>query len=246
MIENQLSRYGAISKVYPFTTGKAFFLVNATEQAQPLFGLQFPNDKDGVPRVYTTWAAVITACQANTDADVVIVSPLFTVAPTKSQQQALDAVGVVTIQAGSNLPDGSYIAATLTAPTLASTTTNSWFSITGRVELIDIEGEVTTTTVGATGTNGKFTLVPTVGSTTDLCATGTTTSLAIGGQLYITGTLATALQVSTAGAYLRQSAPIILQAGTLQFITNATTTGNVKTRLRYKPIDPGAFVAPLI
>lgn len=245
MIENQQSRYGAISKVYPFTTGKAFFLVNASEQAQPLFGLQFPNDKDGVPRVYTTWAAVITACQANTDADVVIVSPLFTTPPTKAQQQALDAAGVVTIQAGSNLPDGSYIAATLTAPSLAATTTNSWFSITGRVELLDIEGEISTT-VGATGTNGKFTVVPTVGSTTDMCATGTTTSLPVGAQLYITGTLATALQTTTQAVYLRQASPLILQAGTLQFITNATTTGNVKTRLRYKPIDPGAFIAPLI
>jgi hypothetical protein len=244
IVENQLSRYGAVSKSVPLTTGKMFFLVSPTEYALPGLQSSFPNDGSGVPRVYTTWASVISACQAYTDADVVIVSPLFTTAPTKAQQLQLDACEVVVWQAGENLPDGSYIAATMSAPSLATTTTEQLFQVNGRIELIDILGEVQTTT-GATIT-AKFTNVPTVGSTTDLCATGNIAGLNPGAQMNITGTLATPMQTTTQSVFLKQAAGLILTAGTLQLTQSQTTTGNVKYRIRYKAIDPGAFVLPLI
>jgi len=243
-MENQNSRYGAISKSYPMVTGKAFFLVNASEFAAAEYIKKYPVDSDGVVRVYTTWAAVISAIQANTDYDVVIVSPLFTTAPTKAQQLQLDAAGCVVWQAGQLLPDGSYLAATATALSLATATTNGIFAVTGRVELIHALGEVTTTSIG-TGANAKLTMVPTVGSTTDLCATATTSSLPVGANLTITGTLANAMVTTVQGAFIKQATPIILTAGTLNLVTSATTVGNVKYRLVYRALDPGAFVTPL-
>lgn len=244
IVESQLTRYGAIAKHYPLVTGKVFFLMSATEAALPGFLSSYPNDGQGVPRIYTTWASVIAACQATVDSDVVIVSPLFTTAPTTAQQLQLDACGVVTLQAGANLPDGSYLAATATAVSLAQSTTNALFQVNGRIELIDIIGEVQTTT-GATVT-AKFTNVPNVGSTTDLCATGNIAALNPSYQIFITGTLANTIQSTGGSVFLKQAASLILRAGTVQLITSQTTTGNVKVRVRYKPLDPGAFVSPLV
>jgi hypothetical protein len=242
---NQLSRYGGISKAYPLTTGSVYFLVNPTEYALQDFQNRYPAGGDGAAHVFTTWAAVITAIQTNTDFDTIIVSPLFTTPPTKAQQQQLDAAGAVVWQAGQILPDGSYLAATISAFSLANTTTTNLFGVSGRVLIDTVLGEVATT-IGAAAQNAKFTSLPTVGSTTDMCAVATTTGLVAGTQLYITGTLATALQTTVQSIYVKQATPLIMTAGTLQLVTSATTTGNVKVRVMYKALDPGAFVYPLL
>src|SRR5258705_13817894 len=104
---NQLSRYGAIAKYLPFTSGKAFFLVSSSEYAASTFLQAYPPDFEGAVRVFTDWASVITAVQATADNAVIVVSPLFTTAPTLAQIDSLNAAGVTTIQAGQNLPDGS-------------------------------------------------------------------------------------------------------------------------------------------
>lgn len=243
MRENQLSRYGAISKSYPMTTGKAFFLVSSTETSAAALLERYAPDGDGLTRVYTDWASVITACQVDTGADVIIVSPLFTTAPTIAQIDALNAAGVVTIQAGSNLPDGSYLA-TKAAAALDTATTVDLFQVNGRIKLLDIIGEVATT-IGATASGAKFLVLPTVGSTTDLCATTNIASLAVGGTMTITGTLATALTASVQGAIVAQTTPLLIKAGKIQLNTTQTTTGNVRYRVRYIALDPGAFVSPL-
>ena len=240
---NQLSRYGAIAKSQPLTTGKSFFLINASEYALAEFQEKYPPDGAGVVRVYTTWASVITALQANTDADVLFISPLFTTAPTAAQRISLEATGVITYQMGSALIDGTYLANK--APLdMSVTTTNNLFQVNGRIELIDIIGQVATT-IGATTMSAKFSIVPTVGSTTDLCATTDISSLAAGGQILITGTLATALTKTVQGAIVRQATPLIIKDGTLVLSTGATNTGNIAYKVRYKPLDPGAFVSSL-
>lgn len=240
---NQLSRYGAIAKFLPFVSGKTFFLVSATETALGEFLEKYAPDGAGTIRVYTTWASVITACQASTDADVIVVSPLFTTAPTLAQSLLLDAAGVVTIQAGSNLPDGSYVAATA-VKTLPASTTQNLFQVNGRIELLNILGEVTTV-FQTQANNFKFISAGTVGAAVDLCAVTNVTAAAVGSQLSITGTLATALVVTPASALVRQAAPLVITAGIIQGSTSATSTGAAKYRIHYKPLDAGAFVSPL-
>lgn len=239
---NQLSRYGAMSKGLPFTTGKTFFLVSSSEYANNNFLEAFPVDGDGINRVYSSWADVITAIQRTADASCVVVSPLFTTAPTLAQIDALNAAGVVTIQAGQNLPDGSYIA-TKAAFALATATTIDLFQSNGRIQLEELIAEVVTTLGSAQTT--KFLVLPTVGSSTDLCAAASVGSLAIGAYLGITGTFANPIVATTQGAIPRQAVSVVVKAGKIQLNNTQTSTGNLRVRVKYKPIDPGAFVSPL-
>lgn len=226
----------------PFVTGKYFFLVSPTEAAAAEFLNGFPNDKDGVPRVYTTWDAVIAACQADTGADAIVISPLFTTAPTDAQKDALNAANAVTVQAGLDLPDGSYLA-TKAPASFATATTISLFQVNGRVQLLDLVGEVATT-IGAAQTT-KFTFVPTVGSTTDLCAQANIANLAAGASLLITGTPSAALVATTQGAVANQASVLQLKAGTIQLVNAATSSGNVRVRVRYRSLEPGASISAL-
>jgi hypothetical protein len=70
---SQLSRYGAIAKMLPFTTGKIFFVVPSSETFLPVMQEMFPVDEDGVPRVYTTVQAAYDATTSGND-DVIILS----------------------------------------------------------------------------------------------------------------------------------------------------------------------------
>lgn len=83
MLENQLSRYGAISKSYPMiVTGKVFFAIHGTAEhvssstAGWLSNVQeeFPVDRDGVQRTYSTIQSAVTAT-TNGRGDVVYVGP---------------------------------------------------------------------------------------------------------------------------------------------------------------------------
>lgn len=242
--QSQLSRYGAIAKHYPLTTGAIFFLVNPNETAAANFLKDYPVGPGGTVHVYTTWAAVIAATQSSTDADVIVVSPLFITPPTQAQIAQLDAAQVVTLQAGQNLPDGSYIASKVAAA-LPQTTTLNLFQVNGRIRVLDIIGEVTTTIQTQTDAT-KLSIVPTVGTTVDLCATSNISAVPVGGQLSITGTLSAALVVTTTGgAFVEQAVPLIVAAGNIILNCAASNTGNVKWKIIYQPIDHGAFVSPL-
>jgi len=71
MKENQLSRYGALSRTLPMTMGKIFFIVNGSDSYAGELINEFPVDKDGVPRVYVASAAdASTSIQAALDACV--------------------------------------------------------------------------------------------------------------------------------------------------------------------------------
>jgi len=76
MFENQLSRYGAIAKVITDLgpTGKVFFAVSNSDTIYSDFLYEFPNDKDGVPRVYSTIQGALDAC-VDGRGDVVLVLP---------------------------------------------------------------------------------------------------------------------------------------------------------------------------
>ncbi len=77
-MENQLTRYGAIAKGVPFTTGKTFFVVQSTDKQYSKFANAFPPDDEGVVRVYTTIQSAVTAVAADTDpaaGHVILVKP---------------------------------------------------------------------------------------------------------------------------------------------------------------------------
>ena len=76
MKENQLSRYGAIAKVLKELgpTGKVFFAVSNADAIFAEFQHEFPRDRDGVDRVYSTIQGALDACVAGRG-DVVLVMP---------------------------------------------------------------------------------------------------------------------------------------------------------------------------
>jgi len=61
MLENQLSRYGAITKSLSLNKKKVFFVMDPDDNAYGDFQHEFPADKDGVERVHGTIQSAIDA-----------------------------------------------------------------------------------------------------------------------------------------------------------------------------------------
>src|SRR2546423_4097583 len=125
---------------------------------------------------------------------------------------------------------------------LPQTTNAPIFTIAGgRVFVRMLVGEVTTI-IQAQANNTKLTAVPTVGTSLDVCAVVDITALEVGGKLVPTGTLATALGKTVAGAALLMATPLVVAVGTLNLNCAASSTGNVKWSIWYSPLDDGAVV----
>lgn len=114
-LENQLSRYGAIAKAIPeLQPGAKVFLVSDSDDTTvgPLnLGNEFPVDKDGVARVYTTIQAAVNAASANRG-DVVLVLPGYDHTLGRADSWATAGVHVIGIGDGVSTPIVRYGAAT--------------------------------------------------------------------------------------------------------------------------------------
>lgn len=219
-------------------SGKVFILAEASGGNSLVLSRLFRPDSDGVQRIFSTWAAVITATSAGRG-DKILVSQGFTTAPTLAQLATLNTNGVVAEQLGGRIGDHyTTLRATSTLPATAST---AYFTVTGKVRIFDIIGEVTTV-VQTQLNNAKIVATPTVGAAVDICAVKDITGAAVGTMLNITGTFATAMVQTASGAYVAQAAPTVVAAGTINLSTSATNTGATKWLVRWEPIDPGAAI----
>jgi hypothetical protein len=236
MITNKNSGWGqAQIGGIPFTTGRVF-LVAATDDAnntaiQELFG---GYDKRGVQRVFSTYTLALEACVVGYG-DVIVASPDFDTAPTATELEEAATKGVTITETG-----GGDAVARATAA-LPATTAGALFTVTGKVKLIDIVGEVTTV-IQTQANDTKLIANPTVGADVDLCAALDITAGAVGTMYNITGTLASAMVATASGAFVAQAAPVIVAAGTIDLDCAATNTGEVKWVVNYEPIDPGAKI----
>jgi len=111
----------------------------------------------------------------------------------------------------------------------------------GRVAITQIVGEVTTI-IQNQATNAKLTANPTVGTSVDICANLNIQADEVGCLYGITGTVADALVGTNAGALAGQAKPIIVNDGSIDLETSASSTGAVKWAVYYVPIDDGAIV----
>ncbi len=127
------------------------------------------------------------------------------------------------------------------AATIPDTTQTAYFTVTGRVIITQIVGEVTTV-MDATATNIKLISNPTVGVDVDLCAQVGIAEDAVGTLYTITGTLAEAMIATTSGAVKAQANNIIITDGTIDLYSDATQTGATKWTLHYIPLDSGSSV----
>lgn len=130
-----------------------------------------------------------------------------------------------------------------TSATLPATTNQTLFTIAGgRVILTGIVGEVTTA-VQAQACAAKLTSAPTVGTAVDLCATLDITGDELGTLYGITGTFATAMVGTNAGATVLPTAVgLVIPIGVIRLNTAATNTGATKWSMTYIPLDDGATV----
>lgn len=105
MTENQLSRYGAISKSLDHLgpQGRVFFLVPSAADWSANFGNIFPTDSYGVPRVATSLAGALTGCVASRG-DVILALPGYTETLTAAFSLNKAGVSLIGIGQGSLRP----------------------------------------------------------------------------------------------------------------------------------------------
>lgn len=222
----------------PYTTGKLFVVADADSVGFNNIDDLYTNDREGVTRRFSTITLALAACTTGRG-DVIVLAPSFTTALTAAELLAAETKGVTIMQGGKNM-NGLYFENRALA-TLPATTATPYFTVTGRIKLVNIVGEVTTV-VQTQACNAKLISNPTVGSDVDLCAVLDITAAAVGAQFSITGTLANAMVKTTSGAGVFQAAPLLIQPGTIDFSTSATNTGATKWKIEYIPVDPGARV----
>lgn len=126
---------------------------------------------------------------------------------------------------------------------LPQTATGTLFTVAGgRILLTSIVGEVTTV-IQTQANNTKLVSTPTTGTAVDLCAVLDITADEVGCLYGITGTFATAMVGSNAGATVIPATRIVIPIGTIGLSCAASNTGSVKWSMTYVPLDDGASVA---
>jgi hypothetical protein len=129
-----------------------------------------------------------------------------------------------------------------TTSNLPQATQTAYFTVSGKVLITQIVGEVTTQ-IEAQETVIKLISNPTVGADVDLCVGLDTTGDAVGTIYNITGTLADTIVATTSGAVIAQASAIIVTAGTIDLDTdNDSSTGKTKWTLHYIPLDENTTV----
>lgn len=130
------------------------------------------------------------------------------------------------------------------AASLPQSTAAAIFKVQGgRVQILELAGEVTT--VFQSGTNNmKIYHDPDNGnSNVDLCANLDVTAKAVGTILRVNGDLSDALEAaSDAQELLGDYKPMVVNAGSLMLNCSASKTGAAKWSILWRPLDPGARV----
>lgn len=133
---------------------------------------------------------------------------------------------------------------------LPQTAAAGLFRITGgKVRILSIIGEVTTL-IQTQANNTKLQFVSVApGSTTDMCAVLDITAKAVGSLFSITGTLATAMKVTTNNMVVPADdlarPGMVLGPGDIKLNCAASNTGAVKWTINYEKVDEGANIALL-
>lgn len=127
------------------------------------------------------------------------------------------------------------------AASLPQTTQTAYFTITGRVIVTQLVGEVTTVIQNQANAT-KWISNPTVGADVDICATNDIDNDAVGTVYTLTGTLADAMVATTSGAVQAQPNGILLTAGTLDLSCAASNTGATKWTIHYVPLDDNSEI----
>lgn len=130
---------------------------------------------------------------------------------------------------------------TRAADALPQTADEALFTVTGKVNIIQVIGTVTTICESA-GNNTKLKFNPSVGSDTDICAVVDLNAAAVGTLYTITGTIANAGILSPNAALPKQASPLLIDTGDIEIDCAASRTGALKWTVVWEPVDADATV----
>jgi hypothetical protein len=139
-------------------------------------------------------------------------------------------------------PDLGHRRSRATADVFTGSAVAIFTVVGGRVLVKQLLGEVTVAVGAGVTPDAKFQSNPTVGTTTDLCATASIASDEVGTLYGITGVRTAAMLESSSGGLPAQSNDVIVPAGNIEFICDENVTGSAKFDLWYVPLDNGARV----
>jgi hypothetical protein len=122
------------------------------------------------------------------------------------------------------------------AAALHANVTKPYFTVVGQVLLTGLLGLVT---VECGANSCVWTVVPTAGTTTDLCTAADINAAVVGDLIGITGVLATALTFG--GAVVQMMQPVAINAGTIDFHA-AAADGQTSWSVWYIPLSDGAYI----
>lgn len=105
-MENQLSRYGALSKFIPdlAPNAKVFFVGDSDDTGFVDFVNEFPPDKDGVVRVYSSMFDSTMVANLKANRDVVVVMPGYNETITTDKSLSVAGIRYVGLGSGNNRP----------------------------------------------------------------------------------------------------------------------------------------------
>ena len=133
------------------------------------------------------------------------------------------------------------ITVTRAASNLPATTSGNLFSVSGRIILTGIVGQVTTAIQAQANAIKLEAFLTAAAAATDLCATAESNGQGVGKLFGITGAPATA---ATFGYGVPQTNELFINGpGFIRLNTAATNTGQMSWTLTYVPLDDGAAVA---
>lgn len=232
--------FEAVAKGLPAKVGKTFYVSDTTGLYWNELNLQYPPDKDGIQLVYSTVTLALAACTA-AKGETVILAPDFTTVLTATEEDNAATKGVIVTWARKEI-GGNYWS-DRAAAALPASTVGSLFTVTGKVKLLNLVGEVITG-ISDTAVSVTLSSVPTTGASGSIAGITSVRNNGAGVMWNITGTLATAMGTSTF-AGLGQATPLIIAPGAIKIQSTATpAASSVKWHAVYLPIDPGARIIP--
>jgi hypothetical protein len=230
MKENQLSRYGAIARSLPYTTGKVFFVKPNTDADFADFLEAFPADKDGVDRVYTTVAAAAAATQANRY-DIVVV-PDATYLTAANQALLASTARLVALGIPTDVGTVFTIQKTITSSTI-TTSAQDLTLVSGGGELLIEDVILKTDGTGLAGpTNFRILSNNAKGAAAILEET--------------VANLGANKTVNLDSASVAKQRTILESGKKLQFLGTAaggTGAGTVQVTVKFRRLSPGAVIA---
>lgn len=115
--------------------------------------------------------------------------------------------------------------------------TKAYFTVTGQVQVMALYAIVTAAAGGANACS--WSVNPTAGTTTSICGNLDIDPALVGDILGITGVVATAMTYG--GAVVGMMQPLVVTAGTIDFIS-AAAQGSISAHIIYIPLSDGAEV----